>query len=430
MTQSSFSTNRRAGLFTPLRMLAAGITKTIVTATATRTVYATQSQAVCTIQPSSSSCVTSCQDVECPWFLDLLQSILIPPAYAKSSSSPFDALDSFMKDLSDNLPGQSNKSQYNGFKYPAVDRIVAIGDVHGDVNAMRTALKSSGIIDSKDKWIGGKSVLVQVGDQLDRGDSERAIYDLLFRLQDSAPQSGGAVHILFGNHELMNARLDFRYVSKGGFTDFSKDGGVNTVKGMRVKPNFPSQVSREIRSLPSEMRARARSIAQGGPLAMELAERAKLSVMIGDNIFIHGGLNTKHLTYGGKSGKDAYKTMEQLNEDVKTFLLGKGKFPIQCRGGNSPQWLRDYSRGSVQNGSNECRMLADTLKMMNARRMIVGHTPQAQGINSACGGRVWRIDTGMSEAYGGVPEAIEINRRGGVRIFTPNGRIQGSSRYN
>jgi hypothetical protein len=67
--------------------------------------------------------------------------------------------------------------------------------------------------------------------------------------------------------------------------------------------------------------------------------------------------------------------------------------------------------------------------MLRARRMIVGHTPQDRGINAACSGRVWRIDTGMSAVYGGVPEAIEISRRGDVRIFNPtDGVIQGSAR--
>lgn len=37
-------------------------------------------------------------------------------------------------------------------------------------------------------------------------------------------------------------------------------------------------------------------------------------------------------------------------------------------------------------------------------RMIVGHTPQEAGINSALGGRLWRTDTGMTAMIGGQPE--------------------------
>ena len=37
-------------------------------------------------------------------------------------------------------------------------------------------------------------------------------------------------------------------------------------------------------------------------------------------------------------------------------------------------------------------------------RMVVGHTPQEAGINSALGGRLWRTDTGMTAMIGGQPE--------------------------
>lgn len=220
----------------------------------------------------------------------------------------------------------------------------------------------------------------------------------------------------------MNSRLDFRYVTKGGFADFERppQDGLGRI---------PVDVMREIRALPREMRARARSIARGGPLAMELARRAKVSVIVGDNIFVHGGLNPQHLTYGGRHPNEAVRMLAELNRDTSRFLCGESKLPMVMRGGSSPVWLRDYSRVSVASGSSACRTLQETLKMVNAKRMIVGHTPQPQGINSACGGRVWRIDTGMSEVYGGVPEAIEITKRGGIRIFTLMGVVQGSARF-
>lgn len=36
--------------------------------------------------------------------------------------------------------------------------------------------------------------------------------------------------------------------------------------------------------------------------------------------------------------------------------------------------------------------------------MVVGHTPQRAGINSAADGQVWRVDTGMTAMIGGRPE--------------------------
>ena len=90
--------------------------------------------------------------------------------------------------------------------YPAVDRIIAIGDVHGDVQALRGCLRIAGLVNSEDRWIGGNTHLVQLGDILDRGPAERSCIDLLFALQAEARAAGGNVHVLLGNHEVALAR--------------------------------------------------------------------------------------------------------------------------------------------------------------------------------------------------------------------------------
>lgn len=364
-------------------------------------------------------------DSNYPWVSILLQA-LIPAVHARAARDP---LDLFMDDLASEESPQAKNISFSTI-HPAVDRVVAIGDVHGDVDAMRAALRTASIINEKDEWVGGRAALVQVGDQLDRGHRERDIYDLLFRLQDKAPRSGGAVHILLGNHELMNSRLDFRYVTRGGFEDFNRDGGVSTAFGKFFRPRVSSSDQQAIRMLPALMRARARSLAPGGPLAAELAQRARIGVVIGDTLFVHGGLNTKHIKFGGRDERNAISMLEDLNYETRRFLEGKGDYPMLLHGSSSPIWMRDYSRPALRSSSAECRMLADTLKLFGVKRMIVGHTPQAEGINAACGGRVWRIDTGMSQAYGGVPEAIEISRRGHIKIHTLKGTVQGSARCN
>src|SRR5688572_4242503 len=68
-------------------------------------------------------------------------------------------------------------------KRPAAKRVIAIGDLHGDLAATRSALKTAGVIDDKDAWIGKDTVVVQTGDVLDRGEDEQAILDLLFKLE-------------------------------------------------------------------------------------------------------------------------------------------------------------------------------------------------------------------------------------------------------
>ncbi|HEY2510000.1 MAG TPA: metallophosphoesterase, partial [Polyangiaceae bacterium] len=99
---------------------------------------------------------------------------------------------------------------------PAPARIVAIGDLHGDLDHARRALRLAGAIDAHDRWIGGSLMVVQTGDEIDRGDDDRAILDDVDAWRDQARASGGAFLALLGNHELMNAALDFRYVTPGG----------------------------------------------------------------------------------------------------------------------------------------------------------------------------------------------------------------------
>ena len=46
---------------------------------------------------------------------------------------------------------------------PAVPRIVAIGDLHGDMGKARRAFRLGGLIDENDHWVGGTTTAVQVG---------------------------------------------------------------------------------------------------------------------------------------------------------------------------------------------------------------------------------------------------------------------------
>src|SRR6266487_2426734 len=47
-------------------------------------------------------------------------------------------------------------------------RVVAIGDIHGDLDAFVGILQRTGLIDPSKRWSGGKAILVQTGDFLDR----------------------------------------------------------------------------------------------------------------------------------------------------------------------------------------------------------------------------------------------------------------------
>ena len=97
---------------------------------------------------------------------------------------------------------------------PVGSRVVAIGDVHGDSGAFEALLVAGGVIDQAGgAWAGSNSILVQVGDILDRGVGEVSCLLRLQQLSAEADAAGGKVIGLMGNHELMNYTQDFRFVS-------------------------------------------------------------------------------------------------------------------------------------------------------------------------------------------------------------------------
>src|SRR5580700_9079752 len=101
------------------------------------------------------------------------------------------------------------------------EAVVAIGDVHGDFDDFVAILQRVGLIDAQQHWTGGKATLVQVGDLLDRGPKPRDVMDLLMTLEKEAPQAGGQVVSLLGNHEVMNIMGDLRYVTPVNFASFA-----------------------------------------------------------------------------------------------------------------------------------------------------------------------------------------------------------------
>ena len=103
----------------------------------------------------------------------------------------------------------------------APESVVAIGDVHGDFDDFVAILQREGLIDAQHHWSGGKSTFVQVGDLLDRGPKPRDVMDLMMSLEKEAPQAGGRVVGLLGNHEMMNIMGDLRYVTPANYASFA-----------------------------------------------------------------------------------------------------------------------------------------------------------------------------------------------------------------
>lgn len=257
-------------------------------------------------------------------------------------------------------------------RYPAPKRLVAIGDLHGDLAATRAALRTAGAIDDKDTWIGGELVVVQTGDVLDRGDDEQAIFDLLFSLEAQAKAAGGAVLLLIGNHELMNAAGDFRYVTRGGAHDFGD--------------------------------RRVAALAPGGVYAKKIAMHNVIAI-VGDTVFAHGGVIGEFATQ-----------VDEVNRGARCWLDGQAGGPDAqppvVASEDSPVWTR-----AAGMPTGDCAALAASLKTLGVKRMVVGHTVQESGINAICDDTVWRIDVGLAKLYGGPIEVLELTSDAAPKVL-------------
>src|SRR5688572_22136123 len=95
-------------------------------------------------------------------------------------------------------------------RFEGVRRIVAFADVHGAYPELVSVLREAGVVDEALRWQAGETHLVSTGDLVDRGADSRKVLDLLMRLEGEASKAGGAVHVLLGNHEVMNLVGDLR----------------------------------------------------------------------------------------------------------------------------------------------------------------------------------------------------------------------------
>ncbi|KAL2611244.1 hypothetical protein R1flu_022936 [Riccia fluitans] len=322
--------------------------------------------------------------------------------------------------------------QYDGCDPPtsvyAPDRrIVAIGDVHGDLERTESALKLAGVLssDGHARWVGGSTVLVQVGDILDRGEDELAILSLLHNLRQQALLMGGAVFQVNGNHETMNVGGDYRFVDAGGFEecvnflsyceeDHSGDwqaaleGWYRTSKERKASRPKPKFINWLLNPLMMQKGAASRAVLlnPGGPIATQLA-RHGVVLKLNDWLFAHGGILPHHVKYG----------LERINSEVTKWMKGKqeqnGQLPfIATRGFDSVVWSRLYSQDRYERPEDKLKagaVLEAALDAANAKGLIVGHTPQPYGANCEFKGKVWRIDVGMSSGVlHAPPEVLEI----------------------
>ncbi|KAI3716407.1 hypothetical protein L1987_67266 [Smallanthus sonchifolius] len=306
--------------------------------------------------------------------------------------------------------------------FPSPRRLVAIGDLHGDLQKSKQSLRLAGLIDSHDHWCGGDSTLVQVGDVLDRGGQELKILYFLEKLKRQAVKSGGNVITMNGNHEIMNVDGDFRYVTPSGLDEFTNwaywfciGNSIKSLCDGLEKPKdlyrgIPSSFPRLKQKYASGFRSRIAALRPNGPIAARFLSKNLTVVVVGESVFVHGGVLPGHVVYG----------LERINLEVRDWISGLRERVTSSlvRGRNSLVWLRMFSTTEVC----DCTALQHVLSTIpGARRMIMGHTIQQAGINAVCDNRALRIDVGMSKGcINGLPEVLEISDGSGVRILTSN----------
>jgi hypothetical protein len=88
--------------------------------------------------------------------------------------------------------------------WTGVEKIIAVGDIHGDYKNFVKTLEGTQLVDEELHWIGGKTHFVQTGDIMDRGPEAKKAFNLIRSLEKEAKKAGGEVHMLIGNHEMMN----------------------------------------------------------------------------------------------------------------------------------------------------------------------------------------------------------------------------------
>lgn len=346
-------------------------------------------------------------------------------------------------------------------------RIVAIGDVHGSIDGLTTILAEAGLIDGEGHWSGGDAILVQTGDLLDRGTRLQEVLELLMRLENEAPRSGGRVVVLLGNHETMNLLGITRDVNRDAYAEFADEESAD--RQAEALASYRAFWRRRTAELGSEAafsdEATEQWLAMHPPGFIEYSEalgpggrygawlrRRPAAVILGDTLFIHGG-------YGpALAGISIADINRQVAEELATFdetrswMVSEGlalpwssafelireaqreldwigsqpptTVPFERRNraerlelkwgdwyltsDDGPFWFRGLARWDEAEHQDQVAALLDGL---GVRRQVVGHNPLRSGrITPRFGGRALLIDTGMlTSVYGGRPSALEIN---------------------
>jgi len=304
-------------------------------------------------------------------------------------------------------------------------RIVAVGDLHGDYQAWQAIARSAGVMDGAGHWAGGKTTLIQLGDILDREPDSLKIVRSLQQLEKEAHRAGGRVVVVLGNHEAMNLLGDFRYTTPGEFAAFA--GPNSAAVRDRVYDQNRAAIEKAAQAAnpavsPQQIRDSWMAQHPLGWVEHKLAwspsgelgrwaARNPAIVKIGGILFVHGGISAEY----------SRLSLNEVNRRVQAAMAaGDGSPSTILEDPLGPLWYRglvtrdpDAEHVRAQAAPNAQPLTPDqelnaVLAAYGADRIVVGHTPDLKGIETLYGGRLARVDTGNSRAYGGPLSWLEI----------------------
>jgi len=344
-------------------------------------------------------------------------------------------------------------------------RVVAIADVHGAYSELVALLQHAQLVDGHLQWTGGSTTLVQVGDVLDRGARSRDCLDLLMALEREAPKKGGKIVALLGNHEVMNAMGDVRYVTPEIYRTFATDasekkrlqafeeylqflsahdGHSHTV----IPPADDATRKTWMDAHPPGFVEYREAFGPDGPYGRWIRTHHAV-VQIDDGVFVHGGLNPT-LEFGSIRELDdrvsaelaafdsmwrtlveskmvwRYMTMVEslrfVGEELKWLEAGGkaagpeaeqamrkllGYDTWMATSPEGPLWYRGLAESPEEKLADGVKAMLERLQV---RYIVIGHSVVSKtDVTLRFGNRVYLLDTGMlSEVYKGRATALEI----------------------
>jgi hypothetical protein len=239
--------------------------------------------------------------------------------------------------------------------FPAVDRIIALGDTHGDLAYTKECLWVAGVL-AKDgrTWIGGKTVVVQTGDQLDRArdlndaDEEedtstlgkaKAAARARARKKRAAVQNGkrareeqiaadaaGEGNDAEEDDDDDDDMENMQYLDDLGVQARRDGGDVFNMVGNHEMYNVDGHMEyvsyRSLRSFGYDIEARKRAFKPGGVHAVRMARTRRAMLIIGNVLFTHAAFETRSMRRWGIKGRES---LEQINAATQDYLMGVRK---------------------------------------------------------------------------------------------------------